>query len=218
MFGMGMALGDLGGAQSEYVVVPYADRNLRKLPADATDSQLDSLLLAGDIITTGYEAVKKAFRPGDVVAVVGAGPVGLCAVMSAGVLGAGAVVAVDTVPERLKIAESLGAVAVTPKEAEDAIAELTEWRGADVVVDAAGSPQGLAAIANYVRFWLKGVNFTMGVTHFNNSMDEVIALIRSGRLDPGQIISHRMPLSQADEAYRLFAAREATKVILDPRS
>jgi threonine dehydrogenase-like Zn-dependent dehydrogenase len=109
-----------------------------------------------------------------------------------------------------------------------------------VVVDAAGNPAALAAIAGYVRmggtvsipgvylqenmdlpwgaFWLKGVNFTMGVTHFHNSMDEVIALIRAGRLDPGTIISHRMPLSQADEAYRLFAAREATKVILDPRS
>ena len=240
MFGMGLALGDLGGAQSEYVVVPYADRNLRKLPEDASDSQLDSLLLTGDIITTGYEAVKKAFRPGDTVVVVGAGPVGLCAVMSAGVLGASTIVAVDTVPERLKIAESLGATAVTPKEAEDAILELTEWRGADVVVDAAGHPAALEAIASYVRmggtvsipavyiqdtlelpwgnFWLKGVNFTMGVTHFNNSMDEVIALIRAGRLDPGQLISHRIPLSQADEAYRLFAAREATKVILDPRS
>ena len=67
-------------------------------------------------------------------------------------------------------------------------------------------------------FWLKGVNFTMGVTHFHNSMDEVIALIRAGRLDPGRIISHRMPLSQADEAYRLFAAREATKIVLDPGS
>jgi 2-desacetyl-2-hydroxyethyl bacteriochlorophyllide A dehydrogenase len=240
MFGMGLALGDLGGAQSEYVVVPYADRNLRKLPEDASDSQLDSLLLAGDIITTGYEAVKKAFRPGDTVVVVGAGPVGLCAVMSASVLGASNIVAVDTVPERLKIAESLGATAVTPKEAEDAILELTEWRGADVVVDAAGHPAALEAIASYVRmggtvsipavyiqdtlelpwgnFWLKGVTFTMGVTHFNNSMDEVIALIRAGRLDPGQLISHRIPLSQADEAYRLFAAREATKVILDPRS
>jgi 2-desacetyl-2-hydroxyethyl bacteriochlorophyllide A dehydrogenase len=240
MFGMGLALGDLAGAQSEYVVVPYADRNLRKLPEDASDSQLDSLLLAGDIITTGYEAVKKAFRPGDTVVVVGAGPVGLCSVMSAGVLGAADVVAVDPVPERLKVAESLGAVAVTPGEAEDAILDLTDWRGADVVVDAAGAPQALSAIAAYVRtggtvsipgvylqdslelpwgaFWLKGVNFTMGVTHFNNTMDEVIALIRAGRLDPGRLISHRIPLSQADEAYRLFAAREAMKVLLDPRS
>jgi threonine dehydrogenase-like Zn-dependent dehydrogenase len=160
--------------------------------------------------------------------------------MAAGVLGATAVVAVDTVAERLKTAESLGATAVTPKEADDAISDLTDWRGADVVVDAAGHPQALSAIVGYVRmggtvsipgvylqesmdvpwggFWLKGVNFTMGVTHFNNSMDEVIALIRAGKLDPGRIISHRMPLSQADEAYRLFAAREATKVVLDPRS
>ncbi|HVW32792.1 MAG TPA: zinc-binding dehydrogenase [Acidimicrobiia bacterium] len=143
-------------------------------------------------------------------------------------------------PERLKTAESLGATAVTPDEAEDAISDLTDWRGADVVVDAAGHPAALAAIAGYVRsggtvsipgvylqesldvpwgaFWLKGVNFTMGVTHFHNSMDEVIALIRAGRVDPGRIISHRMPLSQADEAYRLVAAREATKVILDPAS
>ena len=239
MFGMGMALGDLPGAQSEYVVVPSADRNVRRLGDDVPEAQLDSLLLAGDIITTGYEAVKKAFRPGDVVAVVGAGPVGLCAVMAAGVIGARAVVAVDSVPERLKVAESLGATAVTPTEAEDAIADLTDWRGADVVVDAAGHPAALAAIAGYVRmggtvsipgvylqesldlpwgaFWLKGVNFTMGVTHFNNSMDEVIALIRSGRLDPGRIISHRLPLSEVDEAYRLFAAREATKIVLDPR-
>jgi 2-desacetyl-2-hydroxyethyl bacteriochlorophyllide A dehydrogenase len=240
MFGMGMALGDLGGAQSEYVVVPYADRNLRKLPDDATDAQLDSFLFAGDIITTGYEAVKKVFRPGDVVAVVGAGPVGLCAVMSAGVLGASAVIAVDPVAARLKVAESLGAVAVTPEEAEDTILDLTDWRGADVVVDSTGNPRALEAIAGYVRmggsvsipgaylddslalpwgnYWLKGVSFTMGVTHFNKTIDEVIALIRAGRLDPGQLISHRMPLSEADEAYRLFAAREATKVVLDPRS
>src|SRR5256885_4269709 len=75
MFGMGLALGALPGAQAEYVTVPYADRNLRKLPKDASDDQLDSLLLTGDIITTGYEAVKNVFRPGDTVAVVGAGPV-----------------------------------------------------------------------------------------------------------------------------------------------
>ena len=241
MFGMGMALGDLQGAQAEYVVVPYADRNLRKLPDDAGDELLDDLLLSGDIITTGYEAVKKAFRPGDTVAVVGAGPVGLCAVMAAKALGAGAIVAIDTVEERLKLAKEFGATAaVTPGEATDAVLDLTEWRGADVVVDSAGNPDALRSTAAIVRaggtisipsvylqesidlpwgeFFLKGVNFTMGVTHFCNSMDEVIALIRSGSLNPARMISHRLPLSQADEAYRLFAGREATKVILDPRS
>ncbi|MGH8999331.1 MAG: alcohol dehydrogenase catalytic domain-containing protein [Acidimicrobiia bacterium] len=238
MFGMGLVLGDLQGAQTEYVTIPYANRNVRKLPGDATDEQLDNLLFTGDIITTGYEAVKKAFRPGDVVAVVGAGPVGLCAAMSAVALGASAVVSVDTVPERLKLAEQLGAVAVTPKEAADAILDLTDWRGADIVVDAAGHPSALTATAAYVRsggtisipavylddaielpwgeFFLKGVNFTMGASHFNRSIDEVIALVLADKLTPARIVSHRMPLSAADEAYRLFAAREATKVVLDP--
>lgn len=237
MFGMGMALGDLPGAQSEYVVVPYADRNLRKVPLDGLGGQMEDFLLVGDIITTGYEAVKKAFRPADAVAIIGAGPVGLCAVMAARVLGASTVVAVDMVPERLKLAESLGAVAVHPDDAEDAILDLTDWRGADVVVDAVGHPSALAGAAAYVRsggtvsipgvylddvnmpwgsFWLKGVNFTMGVTHFNNSMDEVISLIRSGHLQPSKVISHRMKLSEATAAYELFSAREATKVVLDP--
>lgn len=238
MFGMGMALGDLPGAQAEQVVVPWADRNLRKFPEGVDDAMLDNLLFAGDIITTGYEAVKRAFRPGDTVAVVGAGPVGLCAVMAAGVLGAAQVVAVDSVPERLKLAEQLGAVTVTPEKAADAIMDLTGWRGADVVVDAAGAPSALRSTAGYVRmggqisipavyldedlglpwgeFFLKGVTFTMGASHFHNYIDEVIALILAGKLAPAQIISHRMGLSEADEAYRLFAAREATKVVLDP--
>ena len=236
MFGMGMALGGLQGAQAEYVVIPYADRNLRKLPVDAPE-QLDSLLLVGDIITTGYEAVKRWFRPGDTVTVIGAGPVGLCAAMSAKALGAANVVCVDMIPERLKLAESFGAVGVQPKEAEDAILDLTDWRGADVVVDAVGHASALASAATYVRaggsisipgvyledlempwgsFWLKGVNFSMGVAHFNNTMDEVITLIRSGQLDPARVISHRMGLSEAPEAYRLFASREATKIVLDP--
>lgn len=240
MFGMGLALGDLPGAQAEQVVVPWADRNLRKLPADVGDELLDNLLFAGDIITTGYEAVKRAFRPGDTVAVVGAGPVGLCAVMAAGVLGASQIIAVDSVPERLKLAESLGAVTVSPKEAADAISDLTGWRGADVVVDAAGHPDALRATVSYVRmggnvsipavylhdeialpwgdFFLKGVTITMGASHFHNHIDEVMALIIAGKLAPARIISHRMGLSEADEAYRLFAAREATKVVLDPRS
>jgi 2-desacetyl-2-hydroxyethyl bacteriochlorophyllide A dehydrogenase len=184
--------------------------------------------------------VKKAFRPGDVVAVVGAGPVGLCAVMAAKALGAGAIVAVDPVDERRRLAEELGAIAVDPAGADDAVSDATDWRGADIVVDAVGNPDVLRSISGLVRsggtvsipavylqesmelpwgdFWLKGVNFTMGVTHFTNHMDEVIALVRAGKLNPAKVVSHRMGLSEADEAYRLFAGREATKVILDPRS
>ncbi|MCU1449738.1 MAG: alcohol dehydrogenase [Acidimicrobiales bacterium] len=240
MFGMGMALGDLQGAQTEYVVVPYADRNLRTIGADVDDDLFDDLLFVGDVITTGYEAVKKAMRPGDTVAVLGAGPIGVCAAMSARALGAAQVILIDTVDDRLKFAAEIGATAVNAATAADDVLDLTDWRGADVVVDAAGAPDALRATAGMVRaggtisipgvylqesvdlpwgdFWLKGVTFTMGVTHFTNSMDEVMALILAGRLNPAKMISHRMPLSEAAEAYRLFSGREAHKIVLDPRS
>jgi 2-desacetyl-2-hydroxyethyl bacteriochlorophyllide A dehydrogenase len=237
MFGMGLALGDLAGAQAEYVVVPHAERNLR-LFDDAPDELLDDLIFAGDIITTGYEAVKRGFTAGDSVAILGAGPVGLCAAMAAFVLGASTVVVIDSVPARLKLAADLGATAVTIDEAVEAVSDLTNWRGADLVVDAAGVPAALAMTADLVRrggnvsipsvylhdslelpwgnFWLKNVRITQGVTHFCNSMDEVIALILAGKLNPSKLISHRMPLSEASEAYRLFATREAQKIVLDP--
>ena len=103
VFGMGFVLGDLNGAQAQYVRVPEADLTLRKLPEpDGAEFDDDDMLLVGDILTTGYDAVRKTdFRPGDVVAVVGCGPVGLCTIMAARALGAGKIVAGDMVPERL---------------------------------------------------------------------------------------------------------------------
>src|SRR5436190_21937967 len=107
VFGLGYAFGDLSGAQSEYMRVPEADLTLRKMPDSGVDD--DDILFVGDILTTGYDSVRKAdFKPGDTVAVVGAGPVGLCTIMSARALGAGNVVAIDLDSERLKIAEELG--------------------------------------------------------------------------------------------------------------
>ena len=152
VFGLGMAFGDLSGAQSEYMRVPEADLTLRKMPDNGLDDE--DILFVGDILTTGYDAVRKAgMQPGDVVAVVGCGPVGLCTLMSARALGAGRVVAIDMVPERLKLAESLGAIPVNPKEndPEDVVREMTEWRGADVVVDAVGHESALASTFSLVR-------------------------------------------------------------------
>lgn len=241
IFGLGLALGDLAGAQAEYVVVPVADINARVIP-DAGAAIDEDILFAGDIMTTGYEAVARAIRPGDTVAVVGAGPVGLCAAMSADVLGAAQVIVIDRVKQRLKEAENLGAVAVDADDCEptDAVLDLTDWRGADVVVDAVGHESALVSAISMVRaggslsipgvyteesmtlpfaeLYLKGVKVEMGVSHITEYMDEVIALSVAGKLKPSSIISHRMGLSQAAEAYRLFEAREATKIVLDPRS
>jgi threonine dehydrogenase-like Zn-dependent dehydrogenase len=244
VFGMGFVLGDLAGSQAQYVRVPEADLTLRKLPeANGAGFDDEDMLLVGDILTTGYDAVRKTdFRPGDVVAVVGCGPVGLCTVMAARALGAGKIVAVDMVPERLKIAESLGAIPVNPKEidADDVVLELTQWRGADVVVDAVGHETALAACFPLVRMggtislpgmymeveapmpigdmWLKNITVTAGAANIQGHMDEVIELVRDGRLDPSVIISHRLPLSEAPKGYELFDQKEALKVVLDPSS
>ncbi len=241
VFGMGMAMGDLPGAQSQYIRVPEADRTLRTLPAEGVEDE--DMLFVGDILATGYDAVRKVnTKPGDVVVVIGAGPVGLCTVMAARALGAGKVVAVDMVPERLKLAEKLGAIAVNPNEdaTDDVVLDLTEWRGADVVVDAVGHPSALESCFPLVRWggsislpgmyvedsapvpigdmWLKNITITAGVANVQDHMDELIELIRDGRIDPAQIISHRMALSDAAEGYELFDSKEALKVVLDPHA
>jgi threonine dehydrogenase-like Zn-dependent dehydrogenase len=240
VFGMGFAMGDLPGAQAQYMRVPEADLTLRPVPAENGLGDED-VLFVGDILTTGYDAVRKTdMRPGDVVAVVGCGPVGLCTVMAARALGAGRVVAIDMVPERLKLAESLGAIAVNgqEQEADDVVLDLTNWRGADVVVDAVGNEHALAACFPLVRMggtislpgmyvedsgqvpigdmWLKNITIMAGVANIQGHMDEVIELIRDGRIDPKAIISHRMPLSEAPKGYEMFEAKEALKVVLDP--
>ncbi|BBY65767.1 alcohol dehydrogenase catalytic domain-containing protein [Mycolicibacterium helvum] len=238
IFGLGLALGDLDGGQAQYVVIPNADLTARLIP-DSTASD-DDILFAGDIMTTGYEAVARAMRPGDTVAVVGAGPVGLCAAMAATALGAAQVIVIDKVDTRLKEAESIGAVALNASEGDpaDGVLDLTNWRGADVVVDAVGHESALVSAISLVRaggtlsipgvyteesvsipfgeLYLKGVTLHMGVAHITEYMDEVLALSAAGKLNPGKIVSHRMGLSAAADAYRLFEDRAATKIVLDP--
>ncbi len=241
IFGLGIALGGLDGGQAEYVVVPNADLVMRALPEQIRSSEED-LLFAGDIMTTGYEAVRRALRPGDTVAVVGAGPVGLCAAMSAVALGAEKVIVVDFVGERLAEAAAIGAVPVNANDADpyDAVLDLTDWRGADVVVDAVGHESALLTACRIVAsggtisipgvyledsielpfgdLWLRGIRIISGVANIVNYMDEVIALTEAGRLTPSRMISHRMPLAEATEASDLFEHRKATKIILDPQA
>lgn len=241
IFGLGLTFGSLGGGQAEYVVVPNADIVMRHLPESGAGSDED-ILFVGDIMATGYEAVRRVYQPGDVVAIVGAGPVGLCSAMAANALGASKVIVVDKVPARLKEAEAIGAIGVNADEDDpaDAVFDLTDWRGADVVIDAVGHESALLTACGLSRpggsisipgaytedsielpfgaLWLKGISIHGGVANIVNYMDETIALINAGKLNPSRIISHRMPLSQAEEAYQLFHAREATKIVLDPRS
>src|SRR3954452_10390696 len=109
VFGHGKALGALQGAQAEQVLVPHANLTLRRVPDGLSD---DVALFAGDVMGTGWHAVDQSgLRPGDTAAVLGLGPVGLCAVQAAKASGVAKVIAIDSVPERLALAESFGAQA-----------------------------------------------------------------------------------------------------------
>ena len=235
LFGYSGVYPRLDGGQAELVRVPHADRALQKLPDEVTD---EAAVFLADILPTGQAAVVRGgVDDGDVVAVVGCGPVGLMAILCARGA-AGRLLAIDGVPVRRQLAELLGAEAVAPEDAADAVAAATNGLGADVVIEAAGSPGGLDASLRLARG--RGVVSVVGA-HFepdfpldNGLMFEreltvrfsigdptadgpqLLERIGNGELDPTPTITHRMPLTEAAEAYRLFDAREATKVVLTP--
>jgi 2-desacetyl-2-hydroxyethyl bacteriochlorophyllide A dehydrogenase len=234
-FGHGSTLGNLQGTQAELALVPHANFTLRKVPEGLSD---EAALFAGDVMGTGYHGVVAAgTRPGDVVTVIGCGPVGLCTVMAAGVAGAAAVFAIDVVDDRLEMARSLGA---TPLHLENddvkkAIRSATGGRGADTVVECVGNPDALGLAISVARkmgtvsltgvyaeraevhmglAWIKSLNFISGHANVIGHLDAVLALMQAGRLDPTPLVTHHVPLAEAPEAYRLFDSREALKVVL----
>jgi 2-desacetyl-2-hydroxyethyl bacteriochlorophyllide A dehydrogenase len=234
-FGHGATLGSLQGTQADYALVPYANLTLRRVPEGLSD---EVALFAGDVMGTGYHAAQ-AVRPGDSVAVLGLGPVGLCAVQAAFLAGAAQVVAVDTVADRLEMAKRFGAVPVhlTDESPRDEVKRLTEGRGVEVAVEAVGDPRALelairlaancgtvSVIGVYAEraevhmglAWIKALRIHSGQANVIGHLDAVLALLASGRLDPGPLVTHHMALHDAPEAYALYDAREALKIVLTP--
>ena len=143
MFGYGVAFGDLAGGQAEYVRVPFADMTLAAIPEGLSDHDV---LLTSDILPTAYTALERGGAgSGDVVAVVGAGPLGQLVTMCAPLFGCSTVIAIDVVPDRLKEAEALGAVPVDARSEDpfDAVYDVTGNQGADLVIEAAGNGAAL---------------------------------------------------------------------------
>jgi 2-desacetyl-2-hydroxyethyl bacteriochlorophyllide A dehydrogenase len=237
VFGHGATLGSLQGAQAEQVLVPRANLALRRVPEGMSD---DVALFAGDVMGTGYHAVVEGgVRPGDAVAVLGLGPVGLCAVQVARASGAAAVIAVDTVAERLEVARSFGAEAVhlTEDDPRAAVYAATERRGVDVCVDAVGHPEALDMAARMTRkagtvsaigvyaervevhmgvIWIKALSLRTGRANVIAHVDSVLGMISAGVLDPSPLVSRHMTLEEAPEAYEAYANREALKIVLSP--
>lgn len=237
LFGYSGVYPRLDGGQAELVRVPHADRVLAPLPDEVSD---DAAVFLADNLPTAYDAVvaRGGVREGDFVSVVGLGAVGLMSVMCA--VDAGArVLAVDGVEARRATAVRLGAETVAPEDALEAVAARSDGLGgADVVVEAAGSPGALDAALRLARgrgtVSVVGAHFEPDFPLDNHLMfereltlrfsigdaaghrDTLLEMIVAGRLDPAGVVSHRMRLADAAEAYRLFDAREATKVVLAP--
>jgi 2-desacetyl-2-hydroxyethyl bacteriochlorophyllide A dehydrogenase len=237
VFGHGKTLGSLQGAQADLVLVPHANLTLRKVP-DGMSS--DAALFAGDVMGTGYHAVEMAALEQDgTAAVLGLGPVGLCAVQAARAAGAGTVIAIDTVDERLRMAESFGATPVhlTEDDPRAAVKAATEGRGVDAVIDAVGHPEAfdlacrlarkagtVSAIGVYAErmevhmgvVWIKALTVRTGHANVIKHVDPVLERMASGELDPTPLVTHHMPLDDAAEAYAIYDRREALKIVLTP--
>ena len=237
--GNGIFTGDLDGAQAEYVRIPDADWNLHAIDPSLSDEQA---LFAGDILSTGaYGAALAGIEEGDVVAIMGAGPVGLMTVMNALTYAPATVYVVDMAEGRLKLAESIGAVPIDVSKVNP-VTELqsrTDDRGADVVIECVGSPAAFTTALNAVRaggtvavigvytelthefplgeVYRRGITVAMGgLTNVQGHWSKVLEQIKEGRIDPTVIISHTLPLEDAVRGYEMFENREAMKVVLKP--
>lgn len=232
--------GRLNGGQAEYARVPFADTSAVKVPDDVPDEQA---IFVGDIFSTGYfGADQGGVKAGDSVVVVGCGPVGLFAQMSCHVMGAAQVIAVDSVPERLQVAKSLGSTVINFQE-EDApakVRQLTEGRGADVVIEAVGQIPAFKSAFQYVRkggtvsvigmyiepdvgvplgqMFLQDLTLKVGVCNTRAYMERMMELIRHGKVDLTKVVSHTMPLTDVTKGYEIFADHKdnAVKVLLKP--
>jgi 2-desacetyl-2-hydroxyethyl bacteriochlorophyllide A dehydrogenase len=237
VFGHGATLGSLQGAQADQVLVPHANMTLRRVPEGMSD---DAALFAGDVMGTGYHAIHDCgLEPGDTAVVLGLGPVGLCAVQAARAAGAARVIAIDSVEDRLGVAKSFGAqpVHLTEEDPRAAVKEATGGRGVDVAVDAVGHPDALELACRLARkagtvsatgvyaervqvhmgiVWIKALTIKTGHANVIGHVDRVIAMMEAGVLDPTPLVTHRMTLADAPEAYAVYDRREALKIVMSP--
>ncbi|HVJ98898.1 MAG TPA: zinc-dependent alcohol dehydrogenase family protein [Acidimicrobiia bacterium] len=226
--GGGWILGHLiDGTQAEYVRVPFADTSTYPVPDGVSD---EAVLMVADILPTSYEVgiLNGQVEPGDVVAIVGAGPIGLSAVMGARLYSPSHIVAIDLADNRLDAAKQFGADIVVNPGREDAVAivrELTDGLGADVAIEAVGTPEafeltvklarqgghianigvhGKPATLHLEELWSKDVTITTGLVD-TYSTPTFLRLLAGHQLDANKFATHHFTLEQFMEAYEVFA-------------
>jgi len=234
--GIGWIFGHLiDGTQAEYVRVPFAETSLHLLPAGVSD---EAAVMLSDILPTGFEIGVRNGRvkPGDVVAVVGAGPVGLAAMMTAGLYGAGRVIAIDLDDNRLAQATRFGATdSVNSGSAgwKDKLMVMTDGLGVDVAIEAVGIPQTFDMATEIIRpggtvanvgvhgksvelklqdLWIKDVAITTGLVS-TTSTPMLLKLVAQGKLTPERFVSHRFTFDTIIDAYDTFSNAAETKAL-----
>ncbi len=239
----GWVLGHLiDGTQAEYVRIPYADTSLHKIPAGLDDAALTML---SDIFPTGFECgvLNGQVKPGDVVAIVGAGPIGLATLLTAQLYSPARIIMVDPDPNRLQVARTFGATdCVDPSKGDgvEALMALTGNQGVDVAIEAVGVPEtfefcemiikaggvianvgvhGKSVQLHLEKLWSSNITITTRLVD-TVTTPMLLKMVESGKLQPEKMITHTFPLNDIMRAYDTFgnAAKEkALKVVLENR-
>lgn len=229
------------GCQAEAVAVSMADNNLFHLPEEMSDDL--GIMLTDNIATAWYCARRGRIEPGNSVAVIGLGSVGLQTVMAAKAMGAEQIFGLDLLSDRRLAAVAIGAIDLGDGDVVAKVMEATGGRGVDVVLDASGGKVTTALAIDLVRrggrisqigvseqfeipfpilpALFKNIEFHTGVCSVQAEVPHLMEALRSGKLNPdhvGSIVTHRMKMSEGTEAYRLFDTRPdgLKKIVLDP--
>jgi len=238
--GGGWVLGNtIDGTQAEYVRVPFADNSLYPIPAGADE---ESLVMLSDILPTGFECgvLNGQVKPGDAVAIVGGGPIGLAALLTAQFYSPAEIIVVDVDDNRLEVAKRLGATKIinnSDSKAVEKMMALTDNKGVDVAIEAVGTPssfdicQAIVAAGGHIanigvhgkpvqlnldKLWAHNITLTTRLVD-TVTTPMLLKTVMSGKVQPTQLITHRFALSDVMQAYSTFgnAMKErALKVII----
>lgn len=237
----GWILGNLiNGTQAEYVRIPHADNSLHPVPASGN---LEALVMLSDILPTGHEigVLNGCVKPGDTIAIVGAGPVGMSTLLTSQFYSPAKIYMIDVDETRLELAKTFGATDTINSGTEDAVKRImAETKdGADVSIEAVGLPATFDICQNIVRpgghianvgvhgkkvdlqlqnLWIKNITLTMGLVN-TNTTPMLLKTVSSGKIDPNKLITHHFKMDEILHAYEVFgnASKEkAMKVIIEP--
>lgn len=236
----GWILGHLiNGTQAEYVRIPHADNSLHHIPAGSDE---EALVMLSDILPTGFEigVLNGQVKPGDTIAIVGAGPIGMAALLTAQFYSPAKIYMIDLDNNRLATAKKFGATDIINSETEDAVKKIMgETKdGVDVAIEAVGLPATFDFCQNMVRpggrvavvgvhghsvelhlekLWIQNITMTTGLVS-TNTTPMLLKNVTSGRLEPKKLITHRFRMADLLEAYKVFgnaSAEKAMKVIIE---